>query len=102
MNITDSVKTCINKYATFEGRATRSEYWWFWLAATVLSYVPIVGIVISLASLIPLIAVGVRRLHDTNHTGWWIICPIYNIVLLATKGDEVANKYGDVPADYYA
>ncbi|MCD8237133.1 MAG: DUF805 domain-containing protein [Prevotellaceae bacterium] len=99
MTFVDSIKTCFNKYATFEGRAKRSEYWWFWLASFVVAYIPFIGWLASLAALIPMIAVGVRRLHDTNHCGWWLLCPIYNIVLLATIGDSGANDYGDAPAE---
>jgi uncharacterized membrane protein YhaH (DUF805 family) len=100
MTITDSVKNCIDKYATFEGRSNRSEYWWFILATGVLSYVPFVGIIVAVGTFIPSIAAGIRRLHDTNHSGWWLLCPIYNIVLLATEGDAGYNGYGDEPNDY--
>ena len=99
MAFQDSVKTCFQKYATFNGRASRSEYWWFWLVCMVAGYIPYVGIVISLATLLPVIAAGVRRLHDTGHCGWWIIVPIVNIVFLATKGQEFVNEYGEVPVD---
>lgn len=99
MNLTDSVKSCFSKYATFEGRAKRSEYWWFWLTSFVLAYVPFVGFIYSLAALIPTIAVGVRRLHDTGHCGWWLLCPIYNLVLLATEGNSGSNEYGNEPID---
>lgn len=99
MDLTTSVKTCLSKYATFEGRAKRSEYWWFWLCGTLLSYVPFVGIIVAFGVIIPTVAAGVRRLHDTNHCGWWILCPIYNIVLLATDGDSGSNDYGAEPID---
>lgn len=99
MTFQDSVKTCFQKYATFNGRASRSEYWWFWLVCMVTSYIPLVGIFISLATLLPIIAAGVRRLHDTGHCGWWIIVPIVNLVFLATKGQEFNNEYGEVPVD---
>lgn len=100
MSFTDSLKTCFSKFATFEGRATRSEYWWFWLFSYLVSHVPYVGVIIALAAVIPLIAAGVRRLHDTNHCGWWLLCPIYNIILLATAGEPYANKYGDEPVNF--
>ena len=58
MTFQDSVKTCFQKYATFNGRASRSEYWWFWLVCMVAGYIPYVGIVISLATLLPVIAAG--------------------------------------------
>ena len=94
MSLSDSVKACLSKYATFEGRSSRSEYWWFWLAVFILSYIPFIGIVVCLGCMIPLIAAGVRRLHDTDHCGWWLICPIYDIILLATDGDSGNNEYG--------
>lgn len=97
MSLTESIKTCFSKYATFSGRAARSEYWWFWLFTFVLSYIPFVGIIIGLATFIPCIAVGVRRLHDTNHCGWWLLCPIYNIILLATDSNSGSNDYGEEP-----
>ena len=99
MTFVDSIKTCFNKYATFEGRAKRSEFWWFWLACFVVGYIPVIGWIASLGALIPIIAVGVRRLHDTNHCGWWLLCPIYNIILLATIGDSGANDYGEAPVE---
>lgn len=99
MTFVDSIKTCFNKYATFEGRAKRSEFWWFWLACFVVGYIPVINIIAGLGTLIPIIAVGVRRLHDTNHCGWWLLCPIYNIVLLATIGDSGANDYGEAPVE---
>lgn len=99
MTFVDSIKTCFNKYATFEGRAKRSEFWWFWLVCFVAGCIPVIGWIASLGTLIPIIAVGVRRLHDTNHCGWWLLCPIYNIVLLATIGDSGANDYGEAPVE---
>lgn len=99
MSITDSIQTCFKKYATFEGRASRSEYWWFWLCVFILSFVPGLDIIVGLVTLIPIIAAGVRRLHDTNHSGWWLLFPIYNIVLLATEGDRMSNDYGERPMD---
>lgn len=99
MTFTESIKTCFNKYATFDGRANRSEYWWFYLAVFIVNYIPFVGWIIGLGCIIPSLAVGVRRLHDTGHCGWWILCPIYNLVLLATKGDDGYNEYGVAPQD---
>ena len=100
MTIIDSVKTCVlQKYANFESRAKRSEFWWFWLVTFVLSYIPLIGIVVSLGLLVPSIAVGIRRMHDVNKSGWWILCPIYNIVLAATEGTIGPNDYGEEPLD---
>ena len=86
-------KVVFEKYATFEGRATRSEYWWFtlanWIVGMVISFVgslfdPTYGGlalqgIYSLAVLIPSLAVGVRRLHDTNHSGWWLFISLIPI-----------------------
>ncbi len=101
MDIKQSVTTCLkDKYATFSGRATRSEYWWFWLSTFVIGIVAgmistMLYYVIWLALIIPSIAAGVRRIHDSGHCGWWIICPIVNLVFLIIPGNEGANEYGD-------
>jgi uncharacterized membrane protein YhaH (DUF805 family) len=76
MPMVDAVKACFRKYADFSGRATRTEYWWFFLAVLLGSAA---GWLISLriytlfsvVTLLPMIAVGARRLHDTNRSGWW-------------------------------
>jgi uncharacterized membrane protein YhaH (DUF805 family) len=76
MPIVDAVKACFSKYADFSGRATRTEYWWFFLAillgSAIASLISLrVYALFSLATLLPIIAVGARRLHDTNRSGWW-------------------------------
>lgn len=95
MTFTDSIKSCINKYATFKGRAPRSEYWWFilfYILVFSISYAVFAGIgymigsfkgmflaclicaaLIILMFFIPLLAVAVRRLHDTGRSGWWML-----------------------------
>ena len=101
------------RYAVFEGRAGRAEYWWFFLAnfliglviqilAGVSDALVILSVIYSLALLIPGLAVAVRRLHDTNKSGWWILIAlvplvgiIVLIVFLATDGDPGANQYGN-------
>jgi uncharacterized membrane protein YhaH (DUF805 family) len=122
MTFTDSVRSCINKYATFSGRASRSEFWWFWLFIFIVQIVSLTifsvigyllggydGCTISLSICsvlcillltVPYLSVLVRRLHDTNHSGWWyfislipLIGTIWMIILLATDSDE-ENKYG--------
>ncbi|MEW6020752.1 MAG: DUF805 domain-containing protein [Pseudomonadota bacterium] len=76
MTFTESISTCFNKYATFEGTASRSEYWWFMLflflgsaAASVIS--DTLSILFSLATILPSLAAACRRLHDTDRSGWW-------------------------------
>ena len=76
MPIVDAVKACLRKYADFNGRATRTEYWWFFLAvllgSAITSLIALrIYALFSLLTLLPLIAVGARRLHDTNRSGWW-------------------------------
>jgi len=76
----------LRKYAQFSGRAPRAEYWWFYLGYIVLAVVlniltsisEIFGLlgILYLALIIPMIAVGVRRLHDIDRTGWWLLAPI--------------------------
>jgi len=85
MTFTDSIKTCFNKYANFDGTASRSEYWWFMLflflasaACNVISET--VGVLFSLATIVPSIAVTCRRLHDTDRSGWWQLMWIVPIV----------------------
>ncbi|HEY1271607.1 MAG TPA: DUF805 domain-containing protein [Terriglobales bacterium] len=76
MPIVDAVKVCFTKYADFNGRATRSEYWWFFLAVLLASAVASIidlklFVLVSLVTALPLISAGARRLHDTNRSGWW-------------------------------
>lgn len=113
MNFVDSVKTVYGNYANFSGRARRSEYWWWFLFQIVIALVlllveggttGILGIIWSLANLVPGIAVGVRRLHDLDKTGWWLLIalvPFVGAILLiywfASEGTRQSNQYGDDP-----
>jgi len=113
MNLKQSVKSVLSQYATFSGRASRSEYWWFHLAlwlSFVLLIVPLIGIliyvVIVLGSIIPSVAVSARRLHDSNKSGWYqliglvpFIGGIALIVLYALPSDKGENKYGSLLTD---
>ena len=98
----------ISNYATFGGRARRKEYWMFTLFSTIISYslvalifvdpsLTLVNQIYSLAVLLPSIAVGVRRMHDLGKSGWYLLIPFYNLVLLCTDGDKGINEYGDDP-----
>ena len=102
MNFIDAVKSVFTNYANFEGRAMRSEYWWYFLftiiASQGLSFIsPMASLVFSLATIIPSIAVAVRRMHDVGKSGWFILIPIYNIILAATNGEPGSNSYGNDP-----
>lgn len=130
MSFGQSVSTCLSKYATFAGRARRSEYWWFILFYVIVSFVAAIldaifgtrirfsestdtyyvyqtgwiQTIATLALLLPLISVAVRRLHDLGKSGWWwwlgLICCIGQIILIvfyvqdSQPGD---NVYGANP-----
>ncbi|MEQ1599193.1 MAG: DUF805 domain-containing protein [Methylotenera sp.] len=106
MSFMDSIKLCFAKFADFNGRAKRPEFWWFalfcFVGALVLEIASsYISWAFSLATLVPSLAVGARRLHDVNKSGWmqllWII-PIlgwiYLIYVLSQPGDAGDNKYG--------
>ncbi len=96
MTFTESIKTVVfKKYATFKGRASRSEYWWYTLFASLIS---LLGAVIAstlygdpseltlfdivwLLIFLPSLAVGIRRLHDVNKSGKWLIFPLASLIL---------------------
>lgn len=113
MNFAESVSTCFSKYFVFEGRASRSEYWWFQLLvapASILSeFVNSVSISyiflgVFLVCLIPAISAGVRRLHDTNKSGFFLLLGIIPFIgglillfFLIPEGTKGTNKYGPNP-----
>ncbi|MDR1389957.1 MAG: zinc-ribbon domain-containing protein [Treponema sp.] len=104
------------KYAVFKGRARRAEYWWFVLFANLFSIffsvldVLLFGFDITdtgvlelswrLAVVLPSLGVSVRRMHDCNKSGWFMLIPIYGqIVLPCTKGTHGSNRYGGDPKE---
>ncbi|WP_347265748.1 DUF805 domain-containing protein [Paracoccus sp. (in: a-proteobacteria)] len=115
MNLVQAVTTCFSKYASFEGRASRSEYWWFTLFNVIVSSVLSllqgglgheIGMadLYALAVLLPGLGVSVRRLHDIGRSGWWllvILVPLVGwIVLLVwhcTRGEGGPNRFGPDP-----
>lgn len=89
MNFGQAISTCFSKYATFSGRASRPEFWWFTLFQILVSIVAsmlgdIVAGLVSLALLLPALAVGARRLHDIGKSGWWqlIMLTVIGLLLL--------------------
>ena len=80
----EAVTSVFRNYANFNGRAQRSEFWWFVLfsliSQAILNLVPILGTIYSLALILPMLAVTARRLHDTNRTAWWLI--LYAVAVL--------------------
>ncbi|WP_116132485.1 DUF805 domain-containing protein [Tropicimonas sp. IMCC34043] len=118
MTFTDSIQTCLQKYVTFSGRASRPEYWWFVLfnvlgtfVAGILdslffgsSNVGVLGGLWSLALLLPGISVGVRRLHDLDKSGWWLllgVIPLIGWIILIVwfvgRGTNGPNRFGAAP-----
>ena len=101
MDFGEAIKVCFNKFADFNGRARRSEFWWFQLFAYLVSSVTcgIGGLVL----LIPLLAVTSRRLHDTGHSGWWQLIQLvpFGVILIIIWGvqdsDPGPNEYGPNP-----
>jgi uncharacterized membrane protein YhaH (DUF805 family) len=112
MSFGQAISTCFSKYGVWQGRASRAEYWWFYLFVTLLAWTasivdsvaldeqPITQAIVNLALLAPSISSMVRRLHDTNRSGWWfwIVLTIVGIPVLIywliKKGDENQNNYG--------
>lgn len=117
MSFQESIVTVLSKYATFDGRARRSEYWWFYLATTIVDAIlamlgnriglfKILDVVFALAIFIPGLAVTFRRLHDVGKSGWYIFMtlipiagPIIFIVKLATDSEPGSNAYGENPKE---
>ena len=112
MNFLESVNTCLRKYFVFEGRASRSEYWWFQLVVSPSYYIStfleneisyfFLGI--TLVTLIPAISAGVRRLHDSNRSGFFLLISfipfIGGIILLfflIAEGTNGKNRFGPNP-----
>jgi len=115
MSFTEAIKTCFNKYVCFEGRARRSEYWYWTLFAMAVSTViyalfrnssllTTVSSIVSLAFLLPGLGVCVRRLHDIGKSGWtylFILIPFVGAILLLVwicrDSQPGSNQYGPNP-----
>ncbi|MES2612591.1 DUF805 domain-containing protein [Acidovorax sp.] len=87
MDFAQAIKSCFSQYAGFTGRASRSEFWWFLLFQVVVVVVTgfvsqLVSSVVSLALLLPALAVGARRLHDIGRSGWWQLLSFTGIGIL--------------------
>jgi uncharacterized membrane protein YhaH (DUF805 family) len=110
MDFQTAVKTCLQKYVDFTGRARRSEYWWFALFSVAVSVIASfvlgdwVGMLVNLALLLPSLAAGTRRLHDMGKSGWfqlvWLIPFVGWLVMIywLAQPSVGANEYGDAPA----
>jgi uncharacterized membrane protein YhaH (DUF805 family) len=107
MSFGTAIATCFSKFFNFSGRASRSEFWWFYLFTVLLGWASIVAdssevllMILNLAFFFPVIAAGSRRLHDTNRSGWWqllmltVIGLIPLIIWWASEGHKQENEYG--------
>ena len=103
-----AVAVCFTKYFDFSGRASRAEFWWFYLFTTLMNWAgslvdptELLSIILGLLFLIPTLAAGARRLHDTGRSGWWLLLIVTLIglipllILFVIKGTGTRNAYGD-------
>jgi len=114
LNFVDAVSTCFRKYFNFKDRASRSEYWYFQILVFPIalwsqfpsntSSVLILQIILLFGVLVPAFSSGVRRLHDRDKSGWWILINfvpfvgwIILLIMLAEKGTEGPNRFGPYP-----
>ncbi len=114
MNFREALESSLNQYAGFSGRASRSEYWWFFVFNLVVTVVvsvisaaisfPVLGLVATVALILPGLAVAVRRLHDTSRSAWWLLVgvipligAIILIVFFCLDGTPNENQFGPSP-----
>lgn len=113
MEFVPAVKRAFQLYFTFSGRASRSEYWYFWLfyvgATFVTNLIDAVlgsylSLLFSLATTIPSVSLACRRLHDVGRSGWWqlvwvtVIGIIPLVYWLCSQGNEKGDRFGPPPA----
>ena len=93
------------KYAVFNGRASLKEFWMFFILNLAISWIIALtiwathapsnlNIIYRAIVFLPSISIAVRRMHDSNNSGWWVLLPIVNLIFLAEKGQETENNYG--------
>lgn len=105
----------MKRYWDINGRSSRTEYWMFFLFCIIFSiglgfasgfiglligdwFPASINLLFTLGTLAPSIAVGVRRMHDTGRSGWWLIVPIAGFIFLLLPSTPNSNEYGDVPS----
>ena len=111
MNFIESIQTCYKKFFDFSGRASKSEFWWFQLYAIIIYGMTFVFqgdlvfifSILAIANAIPVYAAAVRRLHDTDKSGWMVLIsaiPFIGLlifVLLISDGTKGKNRFGPKP-----
>ena len=115
MNLVNAFKRVVfENYANFSNRASKAEYWWYVLASILVGFAAgfidgffglnIFNALVSLALLIPGLAVSARRLHDTDRSGWWILIAFTVIGLIPLliwyiqASDQTENRFGPIPS----
>jgi uncharacterized membrane protein YhaH (DUF805 family) len=111
-SILDNYVSVLKKYNDFNGRARRSEYWYFFLINMLvtqainftnillfdgLAVIGWITMLFNLAILVPSVAVAIRRMHDVGKSGWYALIPFYNLILACTEGTRGVNEYGADP-----
>jgi uncharacterized membrane protein YhaH (DUF805 family) len=116
MGFGQAISTGFRKYVNFSGRARRSEYWYWVLFSVIVGFVAAIvdmqlntqlnSSIANLVIAIPSIAVAVRRLHDIDRSGWWVLIglvPLVGFILLvvwfASEGTHGPNRFGPDPLD---
>jgi uncharacterized membrane protein YhaH (DUF805 family) len=114
-NIEQAVRISLSKFADFSGRASRSEYWYLVLPIMIVSFIlkfvdsmffglSILSMIFAVATVVPTVSAGVRRLHDTDRSGWWmliILVPVVGLVIfyfLCQPGTQGQNRFGSEPS----
>jgi uncharacterized membrane protein YhaH (DUF805 family) len=115
MSFGEAIRDGFTKYATFSGRSSRSAYWWWFLFSVLVSIgasildaaagTAVIAILVWLGFFLPNLAVLVRRLHDTDRSGWWVLIgliPLIGAIVLivfACLDSGPPNRYGQGPDD---
>lgn len=119
MTFSEAVRSGFDHYAKFDGRASRPMFWWWVLFVFLVSIaaniidaiigIQLVSLLVGLGLLLPGLSVSIRRLHDTNHSGWWILIslvPLVGLIVLLIfylqDSDPGPNQYGPPPATQQA
>lgn len=118
----DAIKLGFSRWKDWKGRSSRAEYWWLFLFIFLVNFAfvmvlatldptgvvytagLVVALVLNIVSYVVMLATSVRRLHDTDRTGWWVLLaavPIVGVIVLlvfyAQKGDALPNRFGLPP-----
>ena len=100
----ESISICLSKYFVFEGRASRSEFWYFFLVYMLSNIVSeftkisdssiliILAAIVSYGTIIPMVSAGCRRMHDIDKSGWFQMIPIYNLILWSQESSSGSSS----------